>query len=515
MKSQALVALTILSTLALSAAPTKENPVAPFRLRHPPLTNWIVVRNWIGSDYWTLQGNAGTIPGRDFLGTTDNQPLDLKAYGVRGLRLQGNPEKGFVTFIGGSSANRVDYSGEAATIGGGFLNLVSVTGWVDRPNKDGDEWQEHFDVAATIAGGYMNCITHDAVRGFIGGGTSNLVTGRFCSVVGGMRNVASGWDSCIGGGSDNVADGGSIAGGELNQASGVRSAIGGGSGNSALGGYCTVAGGSGNSASGRIGLDVPPKFGMVASTVGGGWANLATETYATISGGALNQATGYTATVSGGSYNRAGGAASVGGGAANQASGLWSAIPGGYLNQAAGDGSFAAGTSANALHAGVFVWADSLWTDPWTTIPFSSAHSNEFAVRATGGARFVSAVDRQGDPMAGVTLAPGGGAWATLSDRNAKENFEPVDADAILERVGSLSISTWNYKSQDEGVRHIGPTAQDFATAFHVGENDTQHQQLSQKDAQLKAQEAKLQTLEQRLAELEKALGRTLSASAQ
>src|SRR6266478_7351817 len=41
---------------------------------------------------WTLSGNAGTNPPDDFLGTTDNQPLDIKTNGQAVMRLntQGN-----------------------------------------------------------------------------------------------------------------------------------------------------------------------------------------------------------------------------------------------------------------------------------------------------------------------------------------------------------------------------------------------------------------------------------------
>jgi hypothetical protein len=54
-----------------------------------------------------------------------------------------------------------------------------------------------------------------------------------------------------------------------------------------------------------------------------------------------------------------------------------------------------------------------------------------------------------------------------------KDNFVAVDSERILERVASMPIQRWNYKSQDASVKHIGPTAQDFAAAFGVGENDT------------------------------------------
>jgi uncharacterized protein YceH (UPF0502 family) len=59
-----------------------------------------------------------------------------------------------------------------------------------------------------------------------------------------------------------------------------------------------------------------------------------------------------------------------------------------------------------------------------------------------------------------------------LSDRNAKENTSAVNAQEILEKVAALPMSTWNYKSQDRSIRHIGPMAQDFRAAFGVGENE-------------------------------------------
>lgn len=73
---------------------------------------------------------------------------------------------------------------------------------------------------------------------------------------------------------------------------------------------------------------------------------------------------------------------------------------------------------------------------------------------------------------AGVTLPAGGGSWNNLSDRNMKANFAPVNPRAILRGVLNLPISTWNYKTQDTSIRHIGPMAQDFFAAFKLGEGD-------------------------------------------
>jgi hypothetical protein len=137
-------------------------------------------------------------------------------------------------------------------------------------------------------------------------------------------------------------------------------------------------------------------------------------------------------------------------------------IPGGQSNAATGTTSFAAGNRARANHSGAFVWGDFSGSD------VSSTATNQFTARASGGVRFFtnSALTN------GVTLAANGGAWASLSDRNAKDDFRPLDARQVLEHVAALSIQTWRYRGQPETVRHIGPVAQDFHAAFGLGEDD-------------------------------------------
>lgn len=76
-----------------------------------------------------------------------------------------------------------------------------------------------------------------------------------------------------------------------------------------------------------------------------------------------------------------------------------------------------------------------------------------------------------GTPTAGVTLAAGGGSWSNLSDRAAKRNFTRVNKQALLGRLARIPISRWSYRAQKPSIRHIGPTAQDFARAFGVGES--------------------------------------------
>jgi hypothetical protein len=63
------------------------------------------------------------------------------------------------------------------------------------------------------------------------------------------------------------------------------------------------------------------------------------------------------------------------------------------------------------------------------------------------------------------------GTFVSSSDRNAKENFAPVDAAEILEKVAGLPLESWNYKN-DHASRHLGPMAQDFRAAFALGSDD-------------------------------------------
>jgi hypothetical protein len=107
------------------------------------------------------------------------------------------------------------------------------------------------------------------------------------------------------------------------------------------------------------------------------------------------------------------------------------------------------------------------------------------------------------------------GTFVSASDRNAKENFREVDPEEILARVVTIPISRWNYK-EDKSSDHVGPMAQDFHSAFHVGPDDRHIatvdadgvalaaiQGLNRKlERELAAKDAELRTLQQRVAEL-------------
>lgn len=375
--------------------------------------------------FWRLNGNAGTMPGTHFLGSTDNQPLELRANNVPAFRLEPRPTSPNV--IGGFSGNWVAPDSDGAVIGGGgsldFTNAISAHygtisgGWentiesgANSATISGGTGNRVLSGAAyaTVGGGIANWIGTNAIGSTIAGGDGSKIGPRSsqATIVGGNDNdiEADAPGAFIGGGEENtikdhathaVLAGGErntirseshhsvLAGGRANTVGGEAAVVGGGTENGAFGMYATVAGGSANTA------------GNAAATVSGGSYNIADGGTATIGGGEMNRAEGAFATIAGGGHNNAPGySAAVGGGWENAASGLQAAVAGGYMNTASGDfatvpggqhnlaggrSTFAAGHKAEARHDGAFVWADS--TDEY----FRSTGTNQFLVRASGG----------------------------------------------------------------------------------------------------------------------------------
>jgi trimeric autotransporter adhesin len=65
-----------------------------------------------------------------------------------------------------------------------------------------------------------------------------------------------------------------------------------------------------------------------------------------------------------------------------------------------------------------------------------------------------------------------GGEWTNASDAALKENFRDENANVVLAKLARLPVRSWNYRAEDPGVRHLGPTAQDFHAAFGLGGSD-------------------------------------------
>jgi hypothetical protein len=458
-----------------------------------------------GGNAWLLTGNSGTVPGTNYLGTSDEQPLLLKVNAQRALRLEPNAVSPNV--IGGYVQNWATSGVSGAAVGGGGAST--------EPNLVTDSF-------GTVGGGLGNMVgdaigtTDDAPYATVGGGRGNNARAYYATVGGGSYNYALASSTTVGGGSGNTASfqGATVAGGYGNTASGSRAAITGGDSNAA-GGYASAAGGGTmNHADGDW------------TVIGGGYQNGATGDMATISGGGFNEAGDYAAvgggqsnaasnlraTVGGGYDNTASGSEStVGGGQENTASGTASAVPGGVLNVAQGNYSFAAGHRAKAYQDGCFVWGDSSDAD------ITCDNDDRWVARASGGVYFYTNANFQ----SGVYVAAGGSSWNSISDRATKENFSPADGQAILETLASLPVREYNLKSQEDSIRHVGLVAQDFAQ-FGYGESDkainmedadgvalaaiqalyAQNQALTAENAD---QQAQIDALEVRLAALEAA----------
>jgi len=171
-------------------------------------------------------------------------------------------------------------------------------------------------------------------------------------------------------------------------------------------------------------------------------------------------ATGSTAI---GLLSQASGNGSVAIGLAPQASQL-GAVAIGVDVVASGVQSLALGSQAstNGLNGAIVIGDNS------TATLLEATAANQFNVRADGGYRLFS----NAAMTAGVQLTAGSGTWASLSDRNAKQNFRSLNGDQVLSRIRTMPIEEWSYITEDSQVRHVGPTAQDFRAAFGLGTSD-------------------------------------------
>lgn len=111
------------------------------------------------------------------------------------------------------------------------------------------------------------------------------------------------------------------------------------------------------------------------------------------------------------------------------------------------------------------------------------------------------------------------GTFNTLSDRNSKMDIESLNSNEILDKVLSLSLSSWSYKDEP-GVSHIGPMAQDFYSAFELGSNHKSiagidisgvalaaiqglYMKLEEKEARIQELESKIQEQQLMVARIE------------
>ena len=76
--------------------------------------------------------------------------------------------------------------------------------------------------------------------------------------------------------------------------------------------------------------------------------------------------------------------------------------------------------------------------------------------------RFVLAIVGTGVPTWTCGVVPGG-SWSCSSDRRQKENLEPLDGIAVLDKVATLPVYQRNPKGVNAHHRHYGPTGRSVA----------------------------------------------------
>jgi hypothetical protein len=447
----------------------------------------VIFSNSVTASFGAVGGGFGNTAGGELAavgGGADNNASGPGAFigggGYDGSGFGGNQASGGASFVGGGGN---DSAGgfHAAVVGGAYNDASGPGAFIGGGGYDGTSFNgNHAEGGAS----------------FVGGGFGNYTYDNYGVVAGGYENVASGYGAFVGGGG-NDGQGGRAG----NEASGNGSFVGGGLANDAGGEYAAVS---------------------------GGVLNGANNTYATTGGGYQNTNNGYAATVSGGYQNIASFPyATVGGGELNDAINNFATVPGGRECVAGGICSFAAGQNANANSNGSFVWGDGSraaadqGADTFTILAtggiylFTTTSGSDVVLDNSGNLDFGTttrqmlnlysstygigvqnndeyfrtagqfywyeggtANNNNGNPGGGSTLmvlSTSGltvnGTFVNASDRNMKENFQPINPEQVLERVSTLPISKWDYK-QDAGTEHIGPMAQDFYAAFSVGPDD-------------------------------------------
>lgn len=462
---------------------------------------------------WRLGGNAGTQPGTHFLGTSDGQPLEFKVNGARALRLEfrtdhldvGSPSPNIIsghpnnevapgvsgaTIAGGGGTNwwgptspqRV--SGEFSTIGGGIGNIVEAAVGVIAGGErgfigsnafnafiGGGAWNTNFSGDATIGGGRNNLISGDAYSAFIGGGANNIVTNLYATVAGGAANLAGGANATVAGGFNNASSGNhaTVGGGQENIASGSYSTVPGGVLNTAAQNYTFAAGR-------RAKANHQGAF-VWADSQNADFASTAVNQFAVRAAGGIRLS---------GNVHLADDYRQLslsGGNSLGYLYGSFPALADGvhlaynhYYNAAGSGQVFNTGGATSRLTVGY-----------------------GFVGLFIGGVNAAPITQRLLANSTGVTV---NGTFNNSSDRNAKQDFAPVNPRQILDQVTQLPISHWRYK-EDPGTRHIGPMAQDFHAAFKVGTDDKHIAPLDEAGVALAAIQGLNQKLEQRLEQRE------------
>ena len=516
--------------------------------------------NGLGAaNFWQLGGN--NVSTGQFLGSTNNQPVEFGVNGGRALRLEpGTSGQGAPNVIGGSPNNLVASGVVGATIGGGGATNFFGSSFTNSVTANfGTVAGGFLNVAAgyvgTVSGGSGNVITNEGAA--IGGGEDNFAGGEGATIVGGWNNINNAYLGAIPGGRYNLATGQySFAAGLRAQATNDGAFVWADSQNTVFGStkpnqFNVRANGGVRFVTSGAGMTVDGQNVLTGTSPGnaGGLTNLnAAQLNGSVpSGVSVPSAdlTGSLPAISGASLtslsagNLTGTLPAISG--ANLTSLNASQLSSGTIPLAQLPASVITNNESGAITLNGTITASSLSVtnqlrlndkplyfrtggDINHGMAYSGTTVTNFGTGNvqvdgpvlwgfSGGALAVM----NGGAHAVLTWTNGGvsvtGGFAFSSDRNMKTGFAALDAQEVLARVATLPMGSWYYKT-DTGARHVGPMAQDFHATFALGGDDDRHinvgdeggvalaaiQGLNQK---LEQKEAEITELKTRLEKLE------------
>ncbi len=418
--------------------------------------------------------------------------------------------EGTVLFDGSPASTLVSHNiGETPAQGPGTRLMWIPTKGAFRAGKvTGDEWDDQFIGNYSFAANQSTKASGDYSTAF---GNGSQATGDY-SIAGGLNSIASGNKSfAFGNGSQATADY-SFAFGDQSIAA---------YGSAAFGVQCEATGetsfatGSVSKATGdySIAMGLSSAFGWSSIAIGyetgamgdnsvaiGGASSAGSDWSMALNGGQVTEAADGGIAIGGlvvyapygvamgmGSYSSGYGSMALGDATS---SGTFSYALGNEV-EASGDYSFAFGnnnTSSGTFSTtmGNYVSTNSqegsfIVGDHSTTTVTNSTTKDQITLRFAGDPSLVPAGHTNAAYRfytnsalsTGVYMSPGQSGWKYISDRKAKENFQDLDYNKILNSIRNLQIRSWNYKETPKEIRYIGPMAQDFYREFNLGGSDS------------------------------------------
>jgi hypothetical protein len=469
------------------------------------------------------------------------------------------------SFIGGGGTNSIQFNSLDSFIGGGANNTnfsnagYSVIGG-GTDNQTASGW-------SFIGGGNGNVIGSATLDSTIGGGYANTNSGSYATVPGGSQNLASGKFSFAAGDEAQAtnsgafvwadAEGTAFASTTTNQFS-VR----------ANGGVQFVTGGTGVTVDGLLmtsnnlqaGGNMNIKSGLAMDLTSATTMQVGSSSTTTINGllGVNIQSAGNSVSVSPAGVTLTGtilqfqspaimnsmltvaGLTTLGGGLiANGSVGIGTSSPeqalsvvggmnvdaGNANNGPVGSGGFNQGGPTNGCltfgtsstgtgFSGEGIQSKRTSGGTQYDLEFFTGFNKQMVILNNGNVGIGNTNPIDPLEMGSGAYCSAAGAWTSVSDRNAKEDFSAIKPAEVLAKVAALPITEWKYKVEAYGTEHLGPMAQDFHAAFGLNGTDDKHisvvdeggvalaaiQGLNQK---LQEKDAKIGELEKRLDELE------------